>query len=171
MTLAERLGYDQTSPNALQRTFRRFASSRPGAWMFSKTARYIDRAIDRLRPGYTGAETLAGLRMIWVTTTGARSGLPRRTPLLGVPAGDGLALIGTNFGQPAAPAWVHNLRVHPDAVAEYRGRSLNVRAREASPDERDRVLGDAPKIYDGYALYAQRITNRDVHVMVLEPVD
>jgi hypothetical protein len=34
----------------------------------------------------------------------------RTTPLLGVPIGGDIAIIGTNFGQPGKPGWHYNLR-------------------------------------------------------------
>jgi deazaflavin-dependent oxidoreductase (nitroreductase family) len=55
-----------------------------------------------------------------VTTTGRRSGLRRTTHLIAVPYGDTLALLGTNFGQPATPAWALNLEADPAEVHPVR---------------------------------------------------
>ncbi len=168
MSLSEQLGYRHDPPNAPQRWFRAFASSRPGAWVFAKTARHVDRAIARMRPGHTAPEVLAGLEMIWVTTTGARSGAARRSPLLGIPHGDAIALVGTNFGQAATPNWYYNLRAHPHAQVQYHDRIVPVVAREAEGAERDEILRAAAAVYRGYDAYGRRITGRTIPVMVLE---
>lgn len=45
--------------------------------------------------------------------TGVRTGQRRTVPLLGVPAGEDIAVIGTRFGQPRTPGWYHNMRADP----------------------------------------------------------
>ncbi|MGI9624154.1 MAG: nitroreductase family deazaflavin-dependent oxidoreductase, partial [Acidimicrobiales bacterium] len=61
----------------------------------------------------TGGKTtvpglLAGLRVVMLTTTGAKSGEPRTMPLVGIPSDGDLAVIGSNFGQGPTPGWVYN---------------------------------------------------------------
>jgi deazaflavin-dependent oxidoreductase (nitroreductase family) len=171
MGLREELGYDTRSPNVLQRTVQRVAASRPGAYLFSKTARYVDRLALRVTGGRsTAAELMGGFAVLTLTTTGAKSGQPRTSALLGVPSDDGnLALVGTNFGQRATPAWFHNLRAHPEASVEYRKTVVPVRSREAEGEERERIVEAAEKLYVGFAAYQRRIDHRPIHVMVLEP--
>ena len=170
MTLAEQLGYAHKKPNLFQRANRRFARSSFGAWMFAHTLRYGDKVMAKYGKGRTIPELVAGLPMVFVTSTGAKSGAKRTSALLAVPAGEGLALIGTNFGQPKTPNWYYNLRKHPDAEVRYREKSVAVTAREVAPGpERQTILRAARKIYAGYAAYEARITDRPIHVMVLEP--
>jgi deazaflavin-dependent oxidoreductase (nitroreductase family) len=167
-TLSARLGLRPRRPNALQRLVRRVASTTLGARVFSRLAPPVDRALARLAGGRTLAELAAGLPTVLVTTTGARSGRPRTVPLAAIPAGAGVALVGTNFGGPRTPAWYANLRRHPEAVVAYRRRSVRVVAREAVGAEREAIMATARSVYAGYAAYEQRITGRAVHVMVLE---
>jgi deazaflavin-dependent oxidoreductase (nitroreductase family) len=167
-SLAEELGYRHSTPNAAQRAVRRFASSRPGARLFARLAPPVDRALARLADGRTLAEIVAGLPTVLVTTTGARTGEPRTTPLAAIPHGDALALVGTNFGGRRTPAWYFNLRTHPHAEVRYRERSVRVRAREATPAEHAAVMAEARSVNAGYAAYEGRITDRPIHVMVLE---
>lgn len=80
------------------------ASTRPGAWAFSKSIAPVDRLLFKVTKGrWTTPEILAGLPVIMVTTTGRKSGERRTSPLVGVPVGDDLAIVGTNFGQPRTP--------------------------------------------------------------------
>ena len=170
MGLQTDLGYRVRPPNGLQRLVQRGAATRPGAWTFARTARHLDRALLRLTHGRTTmAAVVAGIPVIMVTSTGRRSGEARTSPLLGVPVGDDLALVGTNFGQTSLPAWYLNLTADPHGTVTYADRSVRVVAREAAGDEWDAVMRTAASIYPGYDAYRARIAGRAIPVLVLEP--
>lgn len=123
MGLTELLGYEHRPANAAQRALQAAAASRPGAWAMARVSAPLDRwAFDVSDGRWTFVSALGGLPVIVLTTTGARTGSARQTPLVGVPDGDDLAVIGSGYGQPKTPGWVHNLRASPDAVATYRAR-------------------------------------------------
>ena len=69
---------------------------------------------------------------------------------------------------PVSPDWVLNLEADPAATVTHRGRSVDVVARPATPQERDLIYALADRTYDGYRAYRQRITDREVRVFVLE---
>ena len=121
--------------------------------------------------GRTSApEVLAGLPVLDVTTTGRKSRQPRTSHLISIPIDDTLALIGTNFGQSATPAWVLNLEADPTASVRYRDRTVSVTARPASEAEFAQVLASSGPIYPGYQKYEQRIgDSRRLRIFVLEP--
>ncbi|MGZ4551660.1 MAG: nitroreductase/quinone reductase family protein [Blastococcus sp.] len=171
MPLAEDLSYEFRPPNRAQRALQAVASSRPGAWFFAHTAPTLDTWVDRLSRGRTSLSMLlAGLPVLLVTTTGRKSGRRRTTHLIAIPLGDTLALVGSNFGQPATPAWALNLEADPRATATYRGRSVAVLARQAADGEFDEVLRRAAPLYGGYAAYRERIgDSRRLRIFVLEP--
>ncbi|MCK8614105.1 nitroreductase/quinone reductase family protein [Gordonia sp. C13] len=58
-----------------------------------------------------------GKNLVLLHTLGAKSGEPRISPLFGLADGGSWLVIGSFAGSPTTPAWVHNLRAHPDAVA------------------------------------------------------
>lgn len=171
MGLRSDLGFDIPRPNVVQRFVQKVASSRPGAWFFARTAHHLDRALLRVTGGrLTVARLMAGLPTVMVTTTGAKSGRVRTLPLLGVPFGDdGIALIGTNFGQRNTPGWAHNLVANPAATVSYRGRSVDVVARRLDGDELNAAWDAGRAVYVGYDAYSSRITDRTVRVFALEP--
>ncbi len=170
MGLADQLGYEHTSPNAMQRSLQWFGSTRVGAWTFSRSLRRADTALLRITRGrHTAPGLLAGLPVLDLTTTGRKSGEPRTSHLISIPVGDDLAVLGTNFGQPSTPAWVLNLEADPRSVVTYRERTVDVVARPASEDEVRRVMERSRAIYGGYEKYQQRIQGRRVRVFVLEP--
>ena len=169
MGLADDLSYAIPRPNALHRSVRAVAASRPGAWVLARSAPALDRATSRLTRGRTTLSgALSGLPTLVVTTTGRRSGQARDAQLLGIPSGEAIAVVGTNFGQAHTPAWVLNLEADPRATVTYRGRTLDVVAREALEAERVEVLARAAEVYLGYPRYLRRIAGRRVRVIVLE---
>jgi len=146
----------------------RITSSRPGAWLFARVSHHIDLFVLKVSGGrWTVARLLAGIPVITLVTTGARTGQRRATPLLGVPMGDDLAIIGTRFGQHGTPGWYFNLRKQPSAEVACNNRTVAVLAREAEGSEWQEAWDGARRLYAGYEAYARRITDRQVHIMVL----
>jgi deazaflavin-dependent oxidoreductase (nitroreductase family) len=170
VSLASELSYEIPRANALQRGMKAFAGTRPGAWLFSKVLRHLDDAVQRLSRGRTTVpELLAGLPVLDLTTTGRRSGRPRTSHLISVPIDGTLAVLGTNFGQPATPAWVLNLEANPHATVRYRDRTAEVTARPATEAEFARVLAASGPVYPGYRKYQQRIgDSRRLRIFLLE---
>jgi deazaflavin-dependent oxidoreductase (nitroreductase family) len=129
---------------------------------------HLDKGLLSLSRGQlTVPGVLAGLPVLTLTTTGARTGQRRTTPLLGVPVGDDIAVIGTRFGHHGTPGWYYNLRADPRAEVTFRNTSVKVVAREADDDEWQDIWQSARKIYAGYEAYARRISGRKIHIMVL----
>ena len=172
MGLAADLSYEHRRPRALQRVVQGLAATRVGAWAFARTLPRLDDVVGRLSRGrHSAPGLLAGLPVLDLTTTGRRSGTRRTTHLIAVPYGDTLALLGTNFGQRATPAWVLDLEADPHASVHFRGRRVDVVARAADERERAAVMAAAARVYGGYPAYQSRITGRTVRVFVLERDD
>ena len=170
MGLAADLSYAFPRANWFHRAMKAFAGTRPGAWLFSKLLRHLDDLVQKLTRGRTTVpELLAGLPVLDLTTTGRKSGRPRTSHLISVPIDGTLAVLGTNFGQQATPAWVLNLETDPQATVRYRDRTASVTARPASEAEFAQVLASSGPIYPGYRKYQQRIEgHRKLRIFVLE---
>lgn len=172
MGLASELSYVYPRPNVFHRAMQGFASTRAGAWLFSKTLAPADRVVSKLSDGrYTVPALMAALPVVVLTSTGRTTGLPRQTHLIAVPLRDTLALLGTNFGQASTPSWVLNLEAHPRATLTHGGITREVLARPATDAERSEVLANSESVYAGYQKYRQRITGRRLRIFVLEPAD
>jgi deazaflavin-dependent oxidoreductase (nitroreductase family) len=168
MGLIQALGYEVRPANAAQRAMWHISASSPGAWLFSRTLPAIDGLALRLSRGQsTLAGVTTGIPVLTVTTTGARTGQRHTTPLLGVPFGDDIAIIGTRFGQPGTPGWYYNLIAQPRAEVSYRNKSVTATGREADGKEWQDIWAEARKIYGGYEAYARRITDRKIRIIVL----
>ena len=68
--------------------------------------------------GGVGPGRWATQPLLLLTTIGARSGLPRTTPLLYSTDGDRLVVIASKGGEPTHPDWYLNLLAHPEAMVE-----------------------------------------------------
>ena len=168
MGIIQGFGYEIRKPNAAQVAMQHIASTRPGAWFFARTLHHIDRILLRLSRGQaTLAGVMAGLPVLTVTTTGARTGQRRSAPLLGVPVGEDIAVIGTSFGQSRTPGWYYNMRADPTVEATYRDKTIKAVARVADDQEKTAIWDRARTIYAGYDAYASRIKNRQIHIMIL----
>ena len=155
--------------SGLHRAMRLLGSTAPVAWLFARMLHHVDRAVYRLTGGRrTFAGLASGIPVAMLTTTGAKSGLPRTTPVLTLADGDGLIVIASNFGQDHHPAWAHNLRAHPEARVEADGVARDVRARELAGDERERAFELGGAVYPGYAAFRRR-ADRTIPVFRLEP--
>ena len=169
--LAADLGYTHATGNPVHRVVRWGAGTRTGGWVFSHVLRHLDDVVGRLTGGrHSAPGLLAGLEVLDVTTTGRRSGQRRTSHLIATPYDGGLALLGTNFGQAATPAWALNLEADPRATLTYRGATREVVARAATPAEAEEVFALASRFYPGYARYRQRVgESRRIRVFVLDP--
>ncbi|MEV4439795.1 nitroreductase family deazaflavin-dependent oxidoreductase [Streptomyces sp. NPDC049577] len=158
---------------AVERLVQRVSSSRTFARIAPHVIPAVDRAVHRL----TGGKALLSSRMlpsVILTSTGAKSGLPRRTPLACMPEredGPGgvraWVLIGSNFGRPGHPAWTANLLAHPDVEISWKGRDIPVRARLLSGAERAAVWEDVLRFWPPYGRYQARI-ERQIRLFRLE---
>ena len=170
MGVLDELGYVLKPANAAQRLTQRIAASGPGAWLFQRTLYPVDKVLYARTDGrLTVPGLMAGLPVIMLTTTGAKSGEPRSMPLVGIPLGDDLAVIGSNYGQQRTPGWVYNLEADPTATVSYRDRAVEVTARAASDAETDEAFEIAASCYPGYGKYRARASHRTIRVFVLEP--
>lgn len=112
-----------------------------------------------------------GDQLALLTTTGARSGEQRTTPLMFHRDGDRYVVIASKAGAPDNPAWYHNLQAHPVAMIEVGAESgtetLEVRAHDAEGEERERIWADRVAIAPGFQEYQEK-TSRRIPVVILE---
>lgn len=144
------------------------AGTRAGSRVFRTVLPALDHAIRRMTSGeHTFTELL--LPTLILVSTGRRSGLERRQPLLYQPTDDGWAVVGSNWGQEHHPAWTHNLLAEPDARVEVDGEEVPVIARLTDGDERERIYQRFEKLSPNYRQYRQWAGDREIRVFVLEP--
>lgn len=110
-----------------------------------------------------------GMPVLELITTGRKSGRLRSTILTSpVQRGDELVIVASYGGDERHPAWFLNLRDNPDVEVAINGQRLPMKARVASPEERDELWPQVTQKYGGYAAY-QRRTDREIPLVILEP--
>ena len=111
---------------------------------------------------------LRGAKLLELTTTGARSGLPRTVTLGWFPAGqDAWLVVASNAGAVQHPGWYVNMAKHPEQVwITVGGRKIHVRPESLKGAERAeawrQIVAQAP----GYAGSATK-TDREIPVVRL----
>jgi deazaflavin-dependent oxidoreductase (nitroreductase family) len=155
--------------NFFIRAIQQFFALRPIAALMARVLHHADALILRLSGGKLTFAQFSGLPIIELTTTGAKSGKQRSLPLTGLPDGKKIILIASNFGQTHHPAWYHNLKANPECTVKKDGHTRVYIAREADELEYEYYYDMAISYYTGYAAYKQRVKNRKIPVMVLEP--
>ena len=156
MTVAS--AYDHTQANVVKRAIRRSAGWKPLSLFYSRTLHLLDRAVFKLTRGrVTFTSWLGGLPVALLTTTGAKSGAERTSPVVAIPAGEGrMVVIASNYGQRKNPAWYHNLKKNPRARLLFDGSEHEMTARELDGDERAEWYERGIEIYPGWVQYRQR---------------
>jgi deazaflavin-dependent oxidoreductase (nitroreductase family) len=110
-----------------------------------------------------------GAPMLLLTTSGARSGKARITPLTYTRDGDTYVVLGAQLGAPEHPAWYHNLVANPVVTVEVGPERFQARASVVDGSERDRLFDAHAAIMPNYTEY-QRNTTRRIPVVVLDRI-
>jgi len=117
----------------------------------------------RAHDGQITSGLFAGRPVLLLTTTGARTGLPRLAPLVYRRDGYRYVIMSSNGGAPTHPAWYHNLVAHPSVTVEVGGETFEARARVTEGEGRERLIALNPQFND-----VQARTSRVIPVVVLE---
>ncbi|MGH2535407.1 MAG: nitroreductase/quinone reductase family protein [Thermomicrobiales bacterium] len=105
---------------------------------------------------------LAGMPLLLLTTTGARTGLPRTNPVAYMPDNGRLVLTAAKEGDVTKhPDWFYNLRANPDVTVELGTEIFPARATILEGAERQRI-------FDQYAAAAPPEFNTYLHKTHLE---
>ena len=107
-----------------------------------------------------------GRSLLLLTTTGAKSGQRRTTPMMYVPDGDRLLVIASNAGAPAHPDWYYNLVAHPEVTVEVGTETFDATAVVTRDTERDQLWTSIVDKYPFFTEHQAKIT-RQIPVIVL----
>ena len=111
--------------------------------------------------------------MLWfpaalITTTGRKSGRSRTTPTLYLRDGDRIVLPASYGGRDHHPAWYLDIRADPRVRVQVRDQVMDLRARDATADERQVYWRQLTRIYPPYKGY-QDAADRRIPLVVCEP--
>jgi deazaflavin-dependent oxidoreductase (nitroreductase family) len=111
-----------------------------------------------------------GSPLVLLTTTGAKTGNRRTSPVAYLPDGDRVLVVASNAGAADHPAWYHNLLADPQVTVETGTETYKATAVPAYGAERDRLFARVVEAAPGYGDY-QAMTSRILPVVVLHRTD
>ena len=120
------------------------------------------------RSGGAAGNELNGKPVIILTSTGAKSGKLRKTPLMRVEHDGEYAVVASLGGAPTHPVWYYNLTTDPHVELQDGPARKDYVAREVQGAEREAWWERAVAAWPDYAEY-QKKTNRVIPVFVLTP--
>lgn len=131
---------------------------------------FNEQLIDDFRANHGKASDgpFVGSDLLLLTTTGARSGVLRTTPLVYHRDGEDYVVVASMGGAPTDPQWYRNLVADPQVRIEVGDETFFAYARpvESEPERRRRYDDHATR-YPGFAGY-ERKTSRRIPVVVIE---
>ncbi len=125
------------------------------------------RVIEQFRAGGP-VEGMNRDGIVLLTTTGARTGLARTTPMMFHRDGGRLLVIASNIGAPRHPDWYLNLVADPQVVVEVGSERFDATAVPLAGVERERVWTMLKQNYPFFAEHEVK-TSREIPVVALTP--
>jgi deazaflavin-dependent oxidoreductase (nitroreductase family) len=119
--------------------------------------------------GRVGVLDLADLPNVRITTSGRKTGLARTATVQYVPDGDGLVLVGSNWGRERHPSWSANLIATERVVVRRRGRRLVAKVRLLTGVEREKAWATVLANWPNYQIAQDRAGGRQFRLFVLTP--
>lgn len=129
---------------------------------------YNRRLIEEFRADRAKTDRpMNGRPLVLLTTTGAKSGQRRTTPMMYIPDGDRLIVIASNAGAPRHPDWYRNLVAHPVVTVEVGAETYDATATVLRGALRQEVW---TRIVASYPFFAdhQAKTTREIPVIALQ---
>lgn len=134
----------------------------------SSTPWVRDQVAEIDKTGDTRSVHVLDRPVVVLTIIGAKSGLPRKVPLMRVEQDGRYAAVASKGGDPKHPAWYASLKKNPDITLQDGTETGEYTARELSGEERRTWWERSVAAYPPYAEY-QTKTERLIPVFVLEP--
>jgi deazaflavin-dependent oxidoreductase (nitroreductase family) len=109
-----------------------------------------------------------GRPLLLLTTTGAKSGQRRTSPVMYLREGERVFVFASKGGAPTNPDWYHNILAHPEVTVELGGQTYQAHAKQVTGAERDSVYARWAAQYPQFREYQEK-TTRVIPVIELEP--
>ncbi|MEX1009615.1 MAG: nitroreductase family deazaflavin-dependent oxidoreductase [Acidimicrobiia bacterium] len=129
---------------------------------------FNDQMIEQFRAN-GGRLEFGPASLLLLTTTGAKSGRKRVSPLAVFDDDGRIYVIASKGGAPAHPAWFHNLVANPTVNVEHSGESYDAKASVVPDDQHDELYARIAERFPQFGEY-QRKTTRKIPVIALERV-
>ena len=101
-----------------------------------------------------------GAPLLLLTTTGAKSGQQRISPLVYLPDGGHVFIFASKGGAPTNPDWYHNLVAHPQVTVEVGTEQFEATAVIVEGEVRDQIYAKQEQHMSNFADYASKTTRK-----------
>ncbi len=118
---------------------------------------------------FPGKETLT-VPSLLLTTTGRKTGEKFIFPLFYGKAGNSYFIIASKGGAPDHPGWYKNILAKPEVEIQVGTDRIKARARTASGEERAKLWKLAAEFWPAYNDYQKKVPDREIPVVVLDPL-
>lgn len=145
----------------------RYLDTKAGDVMI-KYASKVNTWLYRRSNGKGAGGTVGNIPVALLTTTGRKTGRPRVSPLYFYRDGDKVVLVASKGGSDKHPLWYGNLKANSKVQVQIKDEVLNLTARDANEQERERYWSELVKMYPSYDDY-QSWTDRVIPLVVCEP--
>lgn len=140
----------------------RIGATRAGTWMIgnliSPLQRWVIRAIG-------GRVSLTSKPVLLLTAIGRRSGRPRAVPLFYLRDDDSLIVCNVRSPSEQPNPWPLNVRANPEITVRINGRAEARMAREALPEEIERLWPRLVGVWPAYERFFARTQERTILVL------
>jgi deazaflavin-dependent oxidoreductase (nitroreductase family) len=120
----------------------------------------------RTNDGKVGGQ-FEGAPLLLLTTTGAKTGNKRTSPVMYLADGDRHIVFASKAGAPTNPDWYHNLVANPTVTVEVGPDTFEATATSVEGDERDKLYDQQASLYPGFREYEEK-TDRVIPVVALQ---
>ncbi|MFG1933530.1 nitroreductase/quinone reductase family protein [Mycobacterium sp. NPDC048908] len=134
------------------------------------TKAFNAKIAEEFRANAGEVDAFKGNELLLLTTTGAKSGQPRLSPLSCKRIDGKLVVIGGYGGADVTPAWVHNLRANRRARVELGTESFDVLARELLGADRDEIVPKVVAIAPQFEVFQANVS-RVIPIFELVPIE
>lgn len=135
-----------------------------------QTLTFNEKNIAEFRASHGRIASFGDAPLLLLTTTGARSGQRRTTPMMYLADehdSNGVYVFASYAGADQNPAWFHNVAAHPDDIEVELGDDRHRGTAEVLPDPlRAEVYATQASRYPGFAGYQEK-TSRPIPVIAL----
>ncbi len=141
-------------------------------WMVDHVDKYLSSGgteghMYSLTPPNSPTLTIPSLLLI---TTGRKTGQKFLFPLFYGRTGDSYYIVASKGGAPEHPGWYRNILANPEVEIQVGTAKMRARARTAQGEERARLWKDAAVFWPPYNDYQKKAGDREIPVVVLDPV-
>jgi deazaflavin-dependent oxidoreductase (nitroreductase family) len=159
---------DPTAGSPLLRIGARLTRGTVGRWVARRVAPRIDPTLLRLSNGRVSSAMVTPELLL--TTTGAKSGKPRTTPLTYFTDNGRVIVVASNYGGRRHPSWYFNVKAHPQVTITARGYTGTFVGDEVTGTERDRLWELTTAFIPSYADYKELAGRRTIPILAFTEV-